>query len=824
MPSLPTAGQKPWDLNSWLLVGHDAAGNNLAAAADATKVDKDSVVVAATRILASKKLVGDTQPAFRFFGDGKLEWGVGGTTAVDTSLYRSAANEITISGGIVTTAAAASLVGTYFKPATATGYALGVIVTGEGNPRYLINVGGTHQWGPGSAGLDTNLYRNGAGVLKTDGGFYAAGSVYASQGVNTVGFVYNPSAGNIGGAAFYAAAIGETQASFRFSGRGGMEWGAGGSTATDAYLQRTNVGELTFDAGLISKGVGPAGGPQIALYYRPATAVGYALASKVGAEANSRFFIDYTGQMMWSAGATGMDVNLYRSAVNWLKTDYSMTIVGHLQLNSDWSTLFLGATGDASLNRAAAGQLGTPGQFQAGGFVANTSAAGAAGLYMSLLAADGYIMATRKGTDTNWRFLLTANGEHYFGPGGAAATDTTFYRSGVNSLRTDGDFYVGNNHVVGSNIYAGTGLVVDNNGVNAKMFFGTALDTCLYRSSADVLRTDDTFAITAGGVLALNNGTTGVQIEMGYSGSFRQFRHTISTFHDGGTTANNFMDFNMWTAADAPGSLPTTRVLRLSADQKLWIGNALDTSLYRSAAGQLTVGGTLIATVNVQASGNVLIGDLGSGNGGGLLMGGDASIFRGAAGVVKTNGAWAVAGGYGTAFPASPTDGQEFTLVDSITNPQYQWRFRYNNGQAALGYKWEFIGGASMIAEVATAESTSSTSYVDLATVGPQFTVPRSGIYEITLGFNWYGNNVACGAAVKLGAAATSVADGANAGAGENGAGAGNNITSASRVTASRTFRRTLTAGDVLKMQYRVPTVTTTFCDRVLSVIPIRLI
>jgi hypothetical protein len=72
--------------------------------------------------------------------------------------------------------------------------------------------------------------------------------------------------------------------------------------------------------------------------------------------------------------------------------------------------------------------------------------------------------------------------------------------------------------------------------------------------------------------------------------------------------------------------------------------------------------------------------------------------------------------------------------------------------------------------------------------------------------------------------AATSVADGANAGAGENGAGAGNNITSASRVTASRTFRRTLTAGDVLKMQYRVPTVTTTFCDRVLSVIPIRLI
>lgn len=42
MPSLPTAGQKPWDaqLNAYLLVGHDAAGNNLAAAPDANKEDK----------------------------------------------------------------------------------------------------------------------------------------------------------------------------------------------------------------------------------------------------------------------------------------------------------------------------------------------------------------------------------------------------------------------------------------------------------------------------------------------------------------------------------------------------------------------------------------------------------------------------------------------------------------------------------------------------------------------------------------------------------------------------------------------------------------
>lgn len=58
----------------------------------AARVSKDHVEVAATRIFASKLLAADANPAFRILGDGKHEWGAGGASAVDTNLYRSAAN------------------------------------------------------------------------------------------------------------------------------------------------------------------------------------------------------------------------------------------------------------------------------------------------------------------------------------------------------------------------------------------------------------------------------------------------------------------------------------------------------------------------------------------------------------------------------------------------------------------------------------------------------------------------------------------------------------------------------------------------------------
>lgn len=88
---------------------------------------------------------------------------------------------------------------------------------------------------------------------------------------------------------------------------------------------------------------------------------------------------------------------------------------------------------------------------------------------------------------------------------------------------------------------------------------------------------------------------------------------------------------------------------------------------------------------------------------------------------------------YGTTLPGSPTDGQEAVLVDSVTNPTYQWRFRYNAGSLNTD-KWEFVGGSPAYAKVAASESTASTAYVALTTVGPSFTIPRGGVYRVEVG------------------------------------------------------------------------------------------
>jgi hypothetical protein len=90
-----------------------------------------------------------------------------------------------------------------------------------------------------------------------------------------------------------------------------------------------------------------------------------------------------------------------------------------------------------------------------------------------------------------------------------------------------------------------------------------------------------------------------------------------------------------------------------------------------------------------------------------------------------------VAGGvaYGTTLPGSPVGGQEAILVD----PTYQWRFRYNAGSSSA-YKWEFVGGTPVIVGIPAAETTTSVGvWVDLATVGPAFTVPRAGDYEVQI-------------------------------------------------------------------------------------------
>jgi hypothetical protein len=147
---------------------------------------------------------------------------------------------------------------------------------------------------------------------------------------------------------------------------------------------------------------------------------------------------------------------------------------------------------------------------------------------------------------------------------------------------------------------------------------------------------------------------------------------------------------------------------------------------------------------------------------------------------------------YGTSLPASPVDGQEAILVGSVTNPSYQWRFRYNAGSSSA-YKWEFIGGIPLLNEVAALDSIAFAAYTDAATVGPQLTVPRSGEYLIRFGAMMHGNGLAgriSSAAVKIGAAATNDNEAVQTGSGYN-------------ASVFREMIRACAASDVLKLQYK---------------------
>lgn len=168
---------------------------------------------------------------------------------------------------------------------------------------------------------------------------------------------------------------------------------------------------------------------------------------------------------------------------------------------------------------------------------------------------------------------------------------------------------------------------------------------------------------------------------------------------------------------------------------------------------------------------------------------------------------------YGTTLPASPADGQEAILVDSITNPSYQWRFRYNAGSSSA-YKWEFVGGGPRSTMTTPSETTASTSLVDLATVGPSFTIPRAGEYLIS------GSMLIQGAAAATFALADFCRNGASIGLASVFAHLG--VAGAYQNGSVAPFSTAFATSDVLKLMYRTSGATIYFQQRILNVIPVR--
>lgn len=166
-----------------------------------------------------------------------------------------------------------------------------------------------------------------------------------------------------------------------------------------------------------------------------------------------------------------------------------------------------------------------------------------------------------------------------------------------------------------------------------------------------------------------------------------------------------------------------------------------------------------------------------------------------------------------TSLPSSPTDGQVIDYVADATNGVI-WRFRYN-ADSSSAYKWEFVGGASLFQLVATSQSTSSTSYTDLTTVGPTVTAPLAGDYDVEIGA--FGRTNSAGATARMsysvGGAAATDADSIrfDTAAANNG------------LVSSKLERKTgLSAATALKAKYMTGAGTALFLDRWMRVLPVR--
>lgn len=157
--SLPASG-------SWI---------NIPNAGTATTVN---VTGAATGALVTVNVTADTLKRFQVLGSGKIEWGTG-AGAVDTNLYRSAANIL------ATDDTFSALAYTATGAATTTDLVT-LDVTGDTQKRLIINGDGKHEWGSGGATVDTNLYRSAVDTLKTDDAFIAGNGLSVPAGVGAV--------------------------------------------------------------------------------------------------------------------------------------------------------------------------------------------------------------------------------------------------------------------------------------------------------------------------------------------------------------------------------------------------------------------------------------------------------------------------------------------------------------------------------------------------------------------------------------------------------------------------------------------------------------
>lgn len=207
-------------------------------------------------------------------------------------------------------------------------------------------------------------------------------------------------------------------------------------------------------------------------------------------------------------GATfGGDVNLFRAAANTLATNDDLVVaegtarrieISQARLG-EIAQMHFGAAADTNLYRDAANSLKTDDSFTVG---INLGVNGV--IYpaqyihiMNATPAAAAILTNTAGT-TYPQWQLGNTGIISWG-GGSTSLDTNLYRSAANTLKSDDEFHSG--YAIRAMVGTANEVVIGLTNVGTpspQILFGNSYDTNLYRAAAGQLKTDSNFAVAGG--------------------------------------------------------------------------------------------------------------------------------------------------------------------------------------------------------------------------------------------------------------------------------------------------------------------------------------
>lgn len=444
---------------------------------------------------------GDSNERFNIQGTGFIQWGPG-NAGQDTTLSRTATGQLQLSNRLSITNASNST-------------AFSTIVSGDTNSRYVINHDGTLQWGPGNAVQDVTLGRTGVNILQLGTSAQSGRLLVIGSGV---------------GAVVYSGRVTtDTNDRYNVSGDGKNQWGPG-NTTIDTNLYRSAVGTLQTDGLLIVRGPSVSAVADVfKVSAGQVTSVGFHVVGQVNNNVNLQLKLSGgsllvwkvsgdNGKTEWADPATGtIDTNLYRSAAGVLKSDGAL----ELGVAADTSARLIirgGAGGNSmiSLQRTSGSTVTYSWALAAGGLSFTDDVAGFttgnmfgdASQNQFYIGQRGKISAdTREAYLSGTTFAVGAGndvgGAHLniqagFGTGAGTPGDLVFrtgttVASGNTQTSNVRVRIAGQTGIVTLLATGKTALSLSDATTTTGLTIG--VDTNLYRSSANLLRTDDSLQV-----------------------------------------------------------------------------------------------------------------------------------------------------------------------------------------------------------------------------------------------------------------------------------------------------------------------------------------